>query len=827
MKITKTFDPKTSGFTGTFAVVYNCGAGDQTVNLAAGASTTVGPFNTGTSCTVGELSLPTAPAGWTFGTPVVTGSPATIVKGDQAAAVSVTVTNTISRDQGYLKINKAFDPKTSGFTGTFAIVYNCGAGDQTVNVAAGSWVTVGPFPTGTSCTVSEPLLPTAPTGWTFGTPIITGTPATIGKDTTVEATVTNTISRDQGYLKISKAFDPKTSGFAGTFSIVYNCGAGNQTVNLAAGASTTVGPFDTGTSCTVSEPLLPTAPAGWTFGTPAVNGSPATIVKGNQSAAIEVTVTNTITRDPGYLKISKAFDPKTSGFAGTFAIVYNCGAGNQTVNLAAGASTTVGPFDTGTSCTVSEPALPTAPAGWTFGTPSISGSPATIVKGDQAAAVEVAVTNSISRDQGYLKISKAFDAQTSGFAGTFSIVYNCGAGNQTVNLAAGASTTVGPFETGTSCAVSEPSLPNAPAGWTFGTPIVTGSPATITKGDQAAAVTVTVTNNISRDQGYLKIGKVFDAQTSGFSGTFAVVYNCGAGDQTVNVTAGETTTVGPFDTGTSCAVSEPLLPTAPTGWTFGTPIIAGSPATIVKGDQAAAVSVTVTNSISRDQGYLKISKAFDPQISGFIGTFSIVYNCGAGDQTVNLAAGETTTVGPLPTGTSCTVSEPLLPTAPAGWTFGTPAVSGSPVTIVKSDQAAAVNVTVTNSITRDQGYLKISKTFDPQTSGFTGKFDIVYNCGAGDQTVNLAAGETTTVGPFDTGTSCMVSEPALPTAPAGWTFGTPVVTGSPATVVRERPGGSGQCDRHQHHQPGSGLSEDRQGVRPADLGRHRRVRYRL
>ena len=123
-------------------------------------------------------------------------------------------------------------------------------------------------------------------------------------------------------------------------------------------------------------------------------------------------------------------------------------------------------------------------------------------------------------------------------------------------------------------------------------------------------------------------------------------------------------------TGTSCSVNEPLLPAAPTGWTFGTPVISGSPATIVKGDQASAVTVAVTNSISRDQGYLKITKTFDPKASGFTGTFAVVYNCGAGDQTVNLVAGGATTVGPFDTGTSCTVTEPVLPTAPLGWTFG-------------------------------------------------------------------------------------------------------------------------------------------------------------
>ena len=37
-------------------------------------------------------------------------------------------------------------------------------------------------------------------------------------------------------------------------------------------------------------------------------------------------------------------------------------------------------------------------------------------------------------------------------------------------------------------------------------------------------------------------------------------------------------------------MTEPNLPTAPDDWTFGTPDISGSPATIVKGDADAAAS---------------------------------------------------------------------------------------------------------------------------------------------------------------------------------------------------------------------------------------------
>ena len=207
---------------------------------------------------------------------------------------------------------------------------------------------------------------------------------TLGYGGHVTCTYTNV--HDQGYLKVSKVFDPKSSGFAGTFAIKVDCGAGVQTVNVAASGSATVGPFDTGTQCSVSEPSLPSAPTGWTFGAPQVSGSPATIVTSSQgSPGVTVTVTNTISRDSGYLKVSKVFDPKSSGFAGTFAIKVDCGAGVQTVNVAASGSATVGPFDTGTQCSVSEPSLPSAPTGWTFGAPQVSGSPATIVTSSQGS----------------------------------------------------------------------------------------------------------------------------------------------------------------------------------------------------------------------------------------------------------------------------------------------------------------------------------------------------------------------------------------------------------------------------------------------------------
>ncbi len=598
----------------------------------------------------------TVPAGWTLtgivcsvtsvngGTQTVT-PPSVSINLKEGENVTCTYNN--SRDTGSLKLSKTLSGGPAGYSGPFTINYDCDgtAFDGSVSVSAGGSQTINGIPTGTSCTINE-TLPTAPAGYTFGTPTFSpaATVQVTTKGSTVEVTTNNTLSLNQGYLKITKSFDPLSSGFGGTFAIVYNCGAGSVTANLAAGASTTVGPFATGTQCTVTEPTLPAAPAGWTFGTPVVTGSPATIGAGNAAAAVQVTVANSISRDQGYLKITKSFDPLTSGFAGTFAIVYDCGAGPLTVNLAAGASTSVGPLNTGTQCTVTEPTLPAAPAGWTFGTPVVTGSPATIVKGDAATAVQVTVANSISRDLGYLKITKSFDPLTSGFAGTFAIVYDCGAGPVTVNLAAGASTTVGPFGAGTQCTLTEPTLPAAPAGWTYGTPVVTGSPAIIVKGDAAAAVQVTVANSISREVGSLKITKITnnpDGATlpAAFTGT----YDCGVGyTGSWSVANGGSQTINGIPTGNTCSVTEDALASI-SGYTWDTPNF--TPSSIVVSSNGGTFEIVVGNSITRDRGYLTIVKKVvnDNGGSATVGDFGLASSAGTLTFDGGAASGNTTT----------------------------------------------------------------------------------------------------------------------------------------------------------------------------------------
>ncbi len=118
------------------------------------------------------------------------------------------------------------------------------------------------------------------------------------------------------------------------------------------------------------------------------------------------------------------------------------------------------------------------------------------LKADESASCDVYNT----RDLGSLTITKEFNAQASGYTGTFDITYSCVNGADKVKegslaLAAGKSETISGLPTGTVCTVTEPTLPANPSGWTFNPPTFTPSnQATVTKAGSA----VTVVNSVAQ-----------------------------------------------------------------------------------------------------------------------------------------------------------------------------------------------------------------------------------------------------------------------------------------------------------------------------------------
>ena len=180
---------------------------------------------------------------------------------------------------------------------------------------------------------------------------------------------------------------------------------GSQTPDYSKpGNSATFEPIKGGVLYTLGE----TGPAGYTksgnwtcTGLTVQNGNQVTVPKGTQTTC---TVTNT--RDTGTLKLTKLFDPKDSGFTGKFTIGYDCVGTTKdgTVQLGAGESTLITGVPTG-DCTISENTLPTAPANWTFGTPTFD-PPSKTVTVVKDVTREGKVTNTITRDTGRLKLVK-------------------------------------------------------------------------------------------------------------------------------------------------------------------------------------------------------------------------------------------------------------------------------------------------------------------------------------------------------------------------------------------------------------------------------------
>ena len=217
-----------------------------------------------------------------------------------------------------MQIRKAVTGAPAGYDPGYTIGYDCDDGtehDGSVLVAASGSVSVPGIPTGTRCTVSEPTLPTAPSGYTFGTPTFAPS-ATVtipsGNGSSVSVTATNTLIREGGTLTIAKTLsNPDGAPVPRAYSINYNCGIGSTgTLAVAAGASVSVSGIPTGSTCTVSE-VAPAAVPGYSWGT--ITYAPASVVIANMTSTFKLTVANSISASPFYANGSFVIGDKNAG----------------------------------------------------------------------------------------------------------------------------------------------------------------------------------------------------------------------------------------------------------------------------------------------------------------------------------------------------------------------------------------------------------------------------------------------------------------------------------------------------------------------------------
>ena len=187
-------------------------------------------------------------------------------------------------------------------------------------------------------------------------------------------------------------------------------------------------------------------------------------------------------------------------------------------------------------------------------------------------------------------------------------------------------------------------------------------------------------------------------------------------------------------------------------------------------------------------GALGLAKSLTGGPAGYTGPFTIHYDCGvsgSGDRDVYV--GSPVIISGIPTGTSCTVSEPGLPAPPTGYSFGAPTYdpTNGQVTIAAKD--TSYTVTTYNTLVSNTGSLRITKTVDTGGSGFaTGSFGVHVDCtnptNVYDTTVSYPTPGDVTIPGIPSGSVCTVTETSKEAAPTGYSWDTETITGSPATI---------------------------------------------
>jgi hypothetical protein len=514
----------------------------------------------------------------------------------------------------------------------------------------------------------------------------------------------------------------------------------------------------------------------------------------NTSATCTYTNSNTAS-----VQVTKTVTGAVAGYvaASTFPITVNCGAGHtQTFPLISGGSATLSGIPGGTSCTVSEGALPAPAPNYSYGASPTSINPSliTAVAGVTTSSI---VTNTLTRLTSAITINKTVTgAPASGAPGTYNFSANCGVDG----TFAGAITLVGTATTGSSsitgipagavCSVSETSVAAAPTNYVFG-----ATPPAVPVTTTAAGPNVaSFTNALTRLTSTITLNKTISGgPAGGVAATFGYTANCG----TDGTFPGSVTTAAATNTGSStitgvpagatCSVAETTIPTAPTNYAWGATPPAAPVTTTVAGPNTASF----LNTLIRQTGSLTLTKVVTGPSAGtsqVTGNFTFNVNCGAdgtfSGQIIAITGGATnsTSVASVPAGASCTVAETGTAAAPTGYTWNAPNYTGNPATI---PVGAAATVTITNPLAAlASGSISVAKTIvgGPVPSG---GFSITVNCTtqAYNQTQSVTGGNSVVFSGIPTPNSCSVSEGAtLPTPPTNYSWNAGNTPPAPQTV---------------------------------------------
>ena len=222
-------------------------------------------------------------------------SAATDVYGEDLALTGVGVSECVKPSASLTVSKTVAGDKPLGFVSPdYSLKVDCTNGySKTLLLKDGGSNILTDIPEGSICSVTEPSLPSPPVSYVYGLPNISPSSVTVSSAAPSAINVTNTLTWKTGNLKVTKQVTDKPAGFTSpTYSIVVDCSDNtfDKTLLLKDGGSEIISGIPENTTCTVSEPTIPSAPTDYTYVTPAISPTGAISILANQT--MDVTVTN-------------------------------------------------------------------------------------------------------------------------------------------------------------------------------------------------------------------------------------------------------------------------------------------------------------------------------------------------------------------------------------------------------------------------------------------------------------------------------------------------------------------------------------------------------
>lgn len=382
-------------------------------------------------------SAPVAVPGASWQQPVI--EPASVTVGADSAEVQVQVTNTLTRDLGSFEILKRLGGAGSGLVDdpTFTVqwsypadpergVYEAGSGTVEVT-AGGDPVAVEGLPAGAVVTLEELLEQVE--GGTWQEPVFSEKTFTVVKGTRIAVDLDNELALNTGEFSVVKRLEGTGAGLVpatDSFTVRYEYDAGigfgagsGELVVRADGQAVSSGPLPYGAVLRLTE-LAPAPVVGATWAEGYVF-SPDTVTIGD-GTTVEVSLTNTITRDVGAIELRKQLEGTGAHLIGsdreyTFTYEYPAGAAwdaagpTEVVVPGDGSTVTVADLPAGAVVTIRE-LEPEAVEGGSWGAPRFSESNVVTVGKD--ASTEVVVVNTLELNAGSFAVRKQVEGSGAG-----------------------------------------------------------------------------------------------------------------------------------------------------------------------------------------------------------------------------------------------------------------------------------------------------------------------------------------------------------------------------------------------------------------------------